>query len=105
MLQLDNQPLVQLRNTMMTVLRTVTCMRVSKVDQPQLRDALWLFDAAFHINYAESLACHIYKRKQDTARKDNITGFFPAKRQIFSRNSTTRFRRSTIVYNASVTEA
>jgi hypothetical protein len=35
----------------------------------------------------------------------NITGFFPAKRQNFPRNSTTRFRRSTIVYNASVTEA
>ncbi len=35
----------------------------------------------------------------------NITGFFPAKRQNNPRNSTTRFRRSTIVYNASVTEA
>ena len=54
---------------MMTVLGTVTCMRVSEVAQLQLCDALWRFDAAFHIKYAESLACRIYKRKQDTARK------------------------------------
>jgi hypothetical protein len=58
---------------MMTVLGTVTCMRVSKVAQLQLCDALWRFDAAFHIKYAESLACRIYKRKQDTARK----GLYP----------------------------
>ncbi len=39
------------------------------------------------------------------ATTNNITRFFPAKRQNFPRNSTTRFRRSTIVYNAIVTEA
>ena len=73
MLQADNQSLAQLRNTMMTVLGTVTCMRVSEVAQLQLCDALWRFDAAFHIKYAESLACRIYNRKQDTARK----GLYP----------------------------
>ena len=72
-LQADNQPLAQLRNTMTTVLGTVTCMRVSEVAQLQLCDALWRFDAAFHIKYAESLACRIYKRKQDTASK----GLYP----------------------------
>jgi hypothetical protein len=45
------------------------------------------------------------ERGRDMQVEDNITGFFPAKRQNFPRNSTTRFRRSTIVYNASVTEA
>ncbi len=35
----------------------------------------------------------------------NISGFFPAKRQIFLRNSNTPFRRSTIVYNTSGTAA
>ncbi len=38
MLQADSQPLAQLRNTMLTVLETVTCMRVSEVAQLQLCD-------------------------------------------------------------------
>ena len=36
---------------------------------------------------------------------NNITPFFSGKRQIFLQDSITLFRRSIIVYNASVTEA
>ena len=73
MIQLEDQSLAEMRNTMLTVLGTVMCMRVNEIDQLQICDVLWRFDAAFHIMYAQTLACRIYKRKQDTARK----GLYP----------------------------
>ena len=62
-----------MRNTLLTILGTVMCMRVNEVDQLQTCDVLWHFDAAFHVMYGQSLACRIYTRKQDTARK----GLYP----------------------------
>ena len=73
MIQLEDQTLAQMRNTVLTILGTVMCMRVNEVDQLQICDVLWRLDAAFHVMYGQSLACRIYKRKQDTARK----GLYP----------------------------
>ena len=49
MIQLEDQSLAQMHNTMLTVLGTVMCMRVNEMDQLQICDVLWHFDAAFHI--------------------------------------------------------
>ena len=55
-IQLEDQSLAQMHNTMLTVLGTVMCMRVKEMDQLQICDVLWHFDAAFHIMYAQTLA-------------------------------------------------
>jgi hypothetical protein len=60
--------ITQRRDMLMCALGTVMCMRVNEVDQLQICDVLWRFDAGFHAKYANTLACRIYKRKQDTAR-------------------------------------
>jgi hypothetical protein len=73
MLQLGEQTLADTRDTNLTILGTVMCMRVNELDQRQICNALWRFDMAFHVMYAETLAGRIYKRKQDTARK----GLYP----------------------------
>ena len=49
MIQLEDQSLAQMRNTMLTVLGTVMCMRVNEMDQLQICDVLWHFDAAVNI--------------------------------------------------------
>ena len=54
---------------LVTVLGTVVCMRVVELTFLQVCDILWDLDAAFHIMYLGTLAVHIYRRKQDTARK------------------------------------
>ena len=61
----------QERDVLVTVLGTVVCMRVVDSELTFLRvcDILWDLDAAFHIMYLGTLAVHIYRRKQDTARK------------------------------------
>ena len=61
----------QERDVLVTVLGTVVCMRVVDSELTFLRvcDILWELDAAFHIMYLGTLAVHIYRRKQDTARK------------------------------------
>ena len=41
-------------------------MRVKEMDQLQICDVLWHFDAAFHIMYAQTLACRTYKRSSST---------------------------------------
>ena len=55
-----------MHNTMLTVLGTVMCLRVKEMDQLQICDVLWHFDAAFHIMYAQTLACRTYKRSSST---------------------------------------
>ena len=42
------------------------CMRVKEMDQLQICDVLWHFDAAFHIMYAQTLACRTCKRTSST---------------------------------------
>jgi hypothetical protein len=69
MLELVGLSLAQRRDILMRVLGTVMCMRVNEVDQLQICYILWQFDAAFHGMYANTQACRIYNRKQDTARK------------------------------------
>ena len=59
----------QERDVLVTVLGTVVCMRVVELTFLQVCDILWDLDAAFHIMYLGTLAVHIYRRKQDTARK------------------------------------
>ncbi len=58
---------------LMCVLGTVMCLRVNEVDQLQFCDVLWGFDAEFDSKYGNTIACRVYKRKQDTARK----GLYP----------------------------
>ena len=48
-IQLEDQSLAQMHNTMLTVLGTVMCMRVNEMDQLQICDVLWHFDAAVNI--------------------------------------------------------
>jgi hypothetical protein len=82
MLDLVGLTISQLHDMLMCALGTVMCMRVNEVDQLQICDVLWLFDAGFHVMYANTLACRIHKRKQDTARK----GLYPrAGGAIFTR--------------------
>jgi hypothetical protein len=82
MLALGGLSLAQTRDVLMCVLGTVMCMRVNEVDQLQVCDVLWHFDAGFHDRYVNSLAVRIYKRKQDTARK----GLYPrAGAAVFTR--------------------
>jgi len=82
MLDLIGLTITQRRDMLMCALGTVMCMRVNEVDQLQICDVLWRFDAGFHAMYANTLACRIYKRKQDTARK----GLYPlAGGAIFTR--------------------
>ena len=66
MIQLEDQSLARMHNTMLTVLGTVMCLRVKEMDQLQICDVLWHFDAAFHIMYAQTLACRTYKRSSST---------------------------------------
>ena len=44
-------------------------MRVVELSFLQVCDILWDHDAAYHVMYLGTLAVHIYRRKQDTARK------------------------------------
>jgi hypothetical protein len=46
------------------------CMRVNEVDQLQICDVLWRFNGGFHPRFSNTLACCIYKRKQDQTRKE-----------------------------------
>ena len=55
-----------MRNTMLTVLGTVMCLRVKEMDQLQICDVLWHFNGAFHIMYAQTLACSTCKRSSST---------------------------------------
>ena len=57
------------RDVLVTMLGTVVCMRVVELAYLQVCDILWDLDAAFHVMYLGTLAVHIYRRKQDTARK------------------------------------
>jgi len=50
-------------------LGTVCCFRVVEVVFLQICDFLWDFDAAFHEMYRGTVAVHLYRRKQDTARR------------------------------------
>jgi hypothetical protein len=59
----------QERDVLVTVLGTVVCMRVAELSFLQVCDILWDHDAAYHVMYLGTLAVHIYRRKQDTARK------------------------------------
>lgn len=59
----------QERDVLVCVLGTVLCMRVVELSFLQVCDMLWDHDAAFHAMYLGTLAVHIYRRKQDTARK------------------------------------
>jgi hypothetical protein len=89
MLDLVGLTTSQRRDMLMCALETVMCMSVNEIDQLQICDVLWRFcdvlwrfDAGFHAKYANTLACRIYKRKQDTARK----GLYPrAGGAIFTR--------------------
>ncbi len=69
MLELVGLTLVQRCDMLMCVLGTIMCMGFNVVDQLQICDVLRHFDAAFHVMYANTLACRIYKQKQDTATK------------------------------------
>jgi hypothetical protein len=69
LLELVGLTIAQRRDMLMCVLGTVLCLRVNEVDQLQICDVLWRFDVAFHGRYNNTLACRIYKWKQDTARK------------------------------------
>ena len=62
MIQLEDQSLAQMHNTMLTVLGTVMCMPVKEMDQLQICEVLWHFDAAFHIMYAQTLACRTMQK-------------------------------------------
>ncbi len=66
---------VQTRDVLMCVLGTVMFMWVNEVDQLQISgcDVLWRFNGGFHPRFSNKLACSIYKRKQDQARK----GLYP----------------------------
>ena len=48
-IRLEDQSLAQMHNTMLTVLGTVMCMRVNEMDQLQICEVLWHFDAAVNI--------------------------------------------------------
>jgi len=73
MLELVGLTIAQRRDTLMCVLGTVMCLRVNEVDQLQICDVLWYLDKNFHVKYKNTIACRVYKRKQDTARK----GLYP----------------------------
>jgi hypothetical protein len=73
MLDLVGPTISQRRDMLMCALGTVMCMRVNEVDQLQICNVLWRFDSSFHVMYVNTLACSIYKCKQDTARK----GLYP----------------------------
>ena len=82
LLELGGLTLTQTRNLMMTIVGTVMCMRVNEIDQLQICDVLWGLDMEFRPMYQNTFACHIYKRKQDTARK----GLYPrAGSAVFTR--------------------
>jgi hypothetical protein len=82
MLELTALSPAQTRDVLMCVLGTVMCMRVNEVDQLQICDVLWRFDGGFHPWFSNTLACRIYKRKQDQARK----GLYPrAGKAVFTR--------------------
>ena len=49
------------------------CCRVVEVTDFQICDFLWELDAEYDASYAGTLGVHIYRRKQDTARK----GLYP----------------------------
>jgi hypothetical protein len=73
LLELVGLTIVQRRDMLICVVGTVMCLLVNEVDQLQICDVLWYFDAAFHAKYQNTLACRLYKHKQDTARK----GLYP----------------------------
>ncbi len=74
MIALVGLTISQRRDMLICALGTVMCMRLNEVDQLQVQncDVLWRFDAGFHVMYTSTLACRIYKRKQDTAERDCI---------------------------------
>ncbi len=73
MLELTAISPAQTRDVLMCVLGTVMRMRVNEVDQLKICDVLWRFDGGFHPHLSNTLACRVYKRKQDQARK----GLYP----------------------------
>jgi hypothetical protein len=56
-----------------TIRNLLSAVRMKEVDQLQICDVLWRFNPAFHVMYANNLACRIYKRKQDTARRSSFS--------------------------------
>ena len=63
----------QLRDVLVCATGMALCCRVVEVADYQTCDMLWELNAAYDASYAGTLAVHIYRRKQDTARK----GLYP----------------------------
>jgi hypothetical protein len=63
----------QSRDVLVCATGMVLCCRVVAVTDFQFCDILWELDAKYDASYAGTLAVHIYRRKQDTARK----GLYP----------------------------
>ena len=94
MLELVALSPAQTRDVLMCVLGTVMCMRVNEVDQLQICDVLWRFDAGFHPRYSNTLACRVYKRKQDQARKGLYPRAVKQSSHVFARLQTMRVWQS-----------
>jgi hypothetical protein len=69
LLELVGLTVCQERDVLACILGTVVCLRVVEVAFLQICDFLWDHDAAFHEMYIGTVAVHVYRRKQDTARK------------------------------------
>ena len=63
----------QSRDVLVCATGMALCCRVVEITDFQICDMLWELDAAYDASYAGTLAVHIYRRKQDTARK----GLYP----------------------------
>jgi hypothetical protein len=63
----------QSRDVLVCATGMALCCRVIEVTDFQICDMLWKLDAEYDESYAGTLAVHIYRRKQDKARK----GLYP----------------------------